>query len=234
MSRDLVNADSTSFPDARLLRWLNMYYQKAAMWILQAQDDTDFDDVNKTDYPIVTQALVANQRDYPIPLSEKVLEIKRVDLTYDGSNWYRAFPIDSSELAIAMPPSSASQSTLDSYFPQTNPRYDIKYNSIFIYPLASAANVASGATIKIEWTRQVTEFTSGDLTAGTAVPGFDDPLHPILAIGPAFEYAKAKNLPQAKALIGDLAEYKDLLTKHYGIKDRDRSLAMGAAYQNFR
>src|SRR5579872_319914 len=71
-------------------RYINTWYHKVVTMILEAQDDWDFDDLNNTDYPVATTPLVANQRDYTFPASLKILKIKRVDISYDSTNWFRA------------------------------------------------------------------------------------------------------------------------------------------------
>lgn len=214
----LTNVDTNGYTNAQRLIDINQWYQKAATMILEAQDESDFDDARNSDYPIMTTSLVAGQRDYSIPVSEKVLKIKNVQVTYDGTNWFKAEPLDINELAEA----TSNVTTTDGMFSTTAPRYDVQYNSIFIYPTASQAQVTAGAAMKVQWTRQVTEFTSSDLTTGTAVPGFDDPFHPILAYGPAFEFALAKNLPQTKNLFDVLTDYENRLKKHYSTKQQDR------------
>lgn len=234
-ARSLVNANSTTYTDANLLIDINLWYQKAATMILEAQDEADFDDARNTDYPIKTTALVANQRDYAIAVSEKMLKFKRLDVTYDGVNWYKAEPIDSGQFMTGLGPSSATamESTIDGRFSKTNPRYDIKYGSIFLYPRASTADVTAGATMQAEWYRQVTPFTSAELTAGTVVPGFDDPFHPIIPYGCAFEFAQSRQLPQVKSIFPMLQDYEARLKQAYSNKQKDRQFVIGAGLPSY-
>ena len=219
-ARDLVNADSSTYTDASLLNDINIWYQKASTMILEAQDDADFDDLNATDYPIYSTNLVVGQRDYPIPETLNFLSVKRVDITYDGTNYYRAMAFDNSSENRGMGPITGDENMeliVDNRYSKTAPYYDIKYGSIFIYPRPSQA----GGKINAEFSRQVVEFTSADLAGGTKEPGFDGPFHPILAYGPAFEFAQKYNMPQQKTILMELQDYEERLKRHYGNKDKD-------------
>jgi hypothetical protein len=137
---------------------------------------------------------------------------------------------------IAYHASSGLDTALDSNFVKTNPRYDVAYNSVFIYPMPVQADVDAGGFVVIEWERQPILFTTSDytsvLTDSTVTPGFDDPFHPILAYGPAMEYAAAKNQPQLAVIQGQLQDYENRLRAHYGRKDWDRQLAMAPDFTN--
>lgn len=228
-ARFLTNTDSVSYTDAQLLININNWYQKVVTMIFESQDESDFDDARNTDYPIKTTSMVASQRDYSIPVSENVLKIKRVDLTYDGTNYFRAFPIDDGSPVTDM---GANATNTDQNYVKQNPRYDIKYNSIWLYPMPLTADVTAGGKIRIEWERNVTPFTSGELTTGTVVPGFDAPFHPMIADGAAYEYAMARQLPQLAQLTPALQDWEIRLRQAYGHKIVDRNLQVTSGYDD--
>lgn len=234
-ARSLTNTDTSSYTDANLLIDINIWYQKVVSMILESADDQDFDDARKTDYPIKTIPFSAAIRDYSIPVSEKVLKIKRVDVSWDGgTTFYRSTPIDDGEIDYGL----GNDAQTDANFIQQVPRHDIKYNSIFIYPMPSATDVANGAKMRVEWERQVTPFAVSDytsvLTDSTVVPGFDDPFHPMLAYGGAAEYSLTRSLPQLSAIASALQDWELRLRTHYGRKDLDRQLALSPAYISYR
>lgn len=238
-ARALTNTDTVSYPDANLLIDINIWYQKAVSMILESQDESDFDDIRRSDYPIVTTPLVAGQRDYPIPVSEKVLKIKRVDLSWNGGqNWYRATPFDTGAYpyGVGFTPSSSTDAELDQQFIQVSPRYDVAYNAIWVYPMPTANDVANNALIRVEWERQIQPFTSSDyssvLTDSTVVPGFDDPFHPILAQGAAWEYAVSRQLPQMQQIQQGLVDWESRLRTAYGHKELDRMPVFTALYND--
>lgn len=231
----LTHPDLTVYTDAVMLIDINIWYQKTVSMILESQDDTDFDDQRNTNYPIVTTPMAAGQRDYSIPVSEGVLKIKRVDITYDGSNWYRATPFDD-----GVPMWGQGNATNeDVNMIKQAPRYDVKYNSLFVYPLAVASDVSAGASIRVEWERNITPFSqaadynSSTMSTSTSVPGFDAPFHPILAWGAAYEYAVAQNLPQQKTLAETLADWELRLRTAYGRKNLDTMLSLRPAYDSY-
>lgn len=225
-ARNLTNSDTTSWTDVFLLITLNIAYQKVVSMILESADESDFDDARRTNYPIQTTPLIANQRDYTMPVSEKVLKIKRIDITYDGTNWYNARPIDDGEIAFGM----GNDATTDQNFTRTEPRFDWKYNSLWVYPMPVAADAVSGL-IRVEWSRQIQPFTTADyttvLTDSTVIPGFDDPFHPMLACIAAYEYAISRQLPQAAPIGQQIADWEIRLRQHYGRKELDRRLSFG-------
>lgn len=209
---------------ATFTRLMNKHYHKTVLAILEAQDTWDFDDKNFSDYPIATTPLVAGQRDYTFPVSLKILKIKRVDVTYDGTNWYRANPIDS-----GLPVDGLGNSTFeDSLVSISSPRYDAKSNAIWVYPLADASQVSAGAKIRIEFFREIEEFTASDTTKE---PGIDRPFHQMISLGASMEYAVAKMLGNA----GNLADlYRDMeqrLKEYYSRKEVDKILNLNSTIQ---
>lgn len=231
----LTGTDSTSYTNAQMLIDLNLSQQNIVGSILDAQDETDYDDPRNTDYPIYTFPLTTN-RDYSIAQSYNVLKIKDLSVSYDGVNYYRATPIDVSNIDVGNAPSSATtQNTLiDADFPTSSPRYDYKYGSIFLYPKATTAQVEAGAAAVVEFFRTPVEFTSAELTAGTVSPGIDITFHMMLAYGAAFEYCLPKQLPQLKVIAEKLAMYEDRLRKHYSSKQLDRKYQLGADFQSYK
>lgn len=231
----LTGADASAYTNAQRLIDINIWYHKVGGMILDSQDEADFDDPNHGDYPIMTVPLTTS-RDYPIPTAERMLKMKDVTVFYDGARGYRATPIDTASMDLGIAPSSATaqNSLIDGYFDRTSPRYDWKYGSLFIYPAATQADVDAGGYVAAEWFRSIKEFTLSDLTTGTAVPGFDDTFHAILAYGPAYEYCEAKSLPQAERLKRELAEYEERLRRQYSSKQLDRKYSLQASVDNYK
>lgn len=201
--------------------------------IFESQDSTDFDDNRNSSYPIVTTPLVAGQRDYPIPVSNAVLKVKRIDITYDGTNYFRATSFDNGATSWGL----GNPTNEDINMIKQAPQYDIQYQSIFVYPLATASDVSSGAKIRVEWERNITPFTAADYTTdpsdSTVILGFDPPFHPIVAWGAAYEKAMSENLPQKEELQQSLQDWETRLRTAYGRKDLDTILAMRPAYDSY-
>jgi hypothetical protein len=233
-----TDTSTNGYPAANRLIDINNWYQKiVSTMIYDAQDESDFDDQRNTTYPIKYVTFASGQRDYPIPVSEKVVALKRCDISWDGgATWYKAEPIDSTEIEKGMGRGSdtAAENTLDGNFDKTLPRYDSKYNSIFVYPRPTATDFANGALMKLEWQREVIPFTSAEVTTGTEVPGFDTAFHPMLAYGPSYEYAVTNNLPTAKGYGAILVDYEARLDRAYGKKQKDRELQLSGDISNYK
>lgn len=229
----LTHADTSSYPDATMLVDINMWCQKIVSMIFESQDDSNFDDNRNTNYPIVTTPLVAGQRDYAIPVSEQVLKIKRVDISYDGVNYYRATQFDTGLPAWGF----GNTTNEDANFIQQAPYYNVQYNSIFIYP--ALATTTTNATLRIEWERamipfsQSADYPAAAMSTSTSVPGIDLPWHPLIAYGAAYEFANANNLPQLQNIKQDLVDWEARLRTAYGHKALDEMLYMKPAYNAY-
>lgn len=224
----ITNVDSTVYTSDLRLIDINIWLHKVQSMIFTSMDEVDFDDKNYTDYPRLTTNLVSGQRDYNVPETEKVVSFKRVDISYDGVNWYRAMPIDSGEIMSGLGPVSATaqQAKTDALFAKTSPRYDIAWNGVFIYPAPTDQDVANGGKIMIEWNRELKEFTASDLATGIAIPGFDTEFHPILAYGPAYDFllGTGQNV-DTEYVLKPLQDLEARLIATYGKKQVDRAMS---------
>lgn len=217
----IISGDTTLL--ATFTRLINARYHKVWALILESQDDWDLDDSNHTDYAIATTPLAANQRDYSFPASLDILKLKRVDLTYDGTNYYRARKIDSGIIETGF----GNTTTEDADYNTTDPAYDLKANTIWVYPLATASQVTAGAEMRIEFLREPDEFTTADTSQE---PGIDEPFHRMLAIGASLDYAVAKGLDVKNDLAALYQDYEARITRYYGKKSEDQALSVEAQY----
>lgn len=223
----LTKADTTDYPNANRLIDLNAWNQKVVTWILAAQDSSDFDDANHTGYSTLSTDLVSGQRDYNFGISDGVVGIKRVEISYDGVNAYLSTPIDSSEIQT---PLMESYTDIDNDFSTSAPGHDWKYNSLFIYPKPTATL----GKIEVEVSRTARDFTSGEFTTGTITPGFDNNFHIVLAYGMAYEYA-LENLTSEKAtdIMNVISDYKKSIILQYGKKEQNKPLNFLSDYENY-
>lgn len=215
-----ISGDADRLKD--FTRLMNARYHQVITMILASQDEWDFDDSNHTDFPILTTDLVADQPDYALAVAEKILKIKRVEISFDGSNWYRCNPIDINEIS-----DPTDTTTIANRFSQTEPYYDILYGSIFLYPIPTA-NSTGG--LKLWVTREIDEFTTSDTTQE---PGIDEPFHRMLAIGASLDWAITKGLSCKTDLQNLWIEYEMRLRNFYGKKQKDRIMILKASYTNY-
>ena len=218
------------------------YYQIVSM-ILASQDEWQFDDSNLSNYPTATRPLVATRRDYYFGTALwaligreggaaasvaaiKPLKIMRVDITYDGTNYYKAEPFDQNETGLGL----GNDNLTDGRFAKNAPYYDIRDNSLWLYPMASASDVTNGGLIRITFSRELDEFTTADTTQE---PGFDETFHKMLPVGASLDFAVAKGLANKNDLAAIYQDYEVRLKQYYGSKQEDRNYVLKPAYINY-
>lgn len=202
--------------------------------ILDAMDGWDFDDSNKSDYPIATASLVASQQDYAFPAG--LLKVKRVEVNMNGT-WYKAEPIDINQIGTATDTTSIAAN-----FSTSQPYYDVGQTGIKLYPIPPT-NVTNG--LKIWYVREPSEFTSGEVTTGTKEPGFDEAFHYMLVLGMLYDWYSAKDInagvTRSKGVIvgqqgivnSELQDYETRLRKYYGSKQTDTVFRLSPAFIDY-
>lgn len=165
-TRFLTNTNTTTYAANDLYASMNMWYHTAVNEILQSMDDWDF----QGEY--ATANLVASQQEYTLPTD--ILKIKKVEVSYDGSNWYVASPIDVSETG------STSTTDIDNNFSETQPFFELHDNSLFLYPIPDTNRTAC---LKVWYEKEITE-----LSGATDEPNLPEAYQKILCYGAAKDY----------------------------------------------
>lgn len=216
---------------------INSWYQKVVTMILASQTDWDWDDIGTTDgttptqstYPIAKFSLVTGQRDYPLGAVVKFLKLKRVDVTYDGINWYPAMPFDSGVYPYGL--GNEANTDAQHFSDITKPHFDVRANSLFIYPAPSATQVAAGAAARIDFSREPSEFVSTDTTKTL---GIDTPFQPMIALGASYEWTSINAPGIALVLKPMVDDYEARLKEYYPMKDLDQVMYLAPLKNNFR
>jgi len=212
--------DTNGYLAANRLIDLNNAQDELQMDILRAMDGDDFDDKNYTsNFPIRPADLVADQRDYTLPTD--MIKFKRLTISYDGTNWYKATPFDIGE---------SGEVIKDANFSKEAPMYDLQYNSVKIYPTPTE-NVTDG--FKVWISRQMMLFTSSDVSTGTREPGIDRSYHKIIPYKMALEFAY-ENLPEKIVTFEQkIAMMVNDMQEDYSDKQRDDNMIAKAGYVNY-
>lgn len=218
-----TGADTNAYTAANRLISTNRWYHKIVTMILASQDEWDWDDSNRTDYPEATTNLVAGQQDYVFPGSLKILKIKRVEAYYNGS-WKHVSPLDINQVNGASDTTSITED-----FGVDTPYYDTTANAIKLYPIPTG-NVSGG--LKIWFTREPAEFSSAEVTTGTKEPGFDEPFHIMIPLGMAYDWLVSKNASRATLVWQELQDYETRLKQYYGSKQKDRDITLQSSIPN--
>ena len=190
-----------------------MWYHTVVNEVLQSMDDWDY----QAEY--ATADLVANQQEYTVP--SDLIKIKRIEVTYDGSNWYLATPFDLNQRS-----GTNDSATIAEEFSTTSPAYDLMDNSLFIYPIPTANSTAG---LKIWYEKEANE-----LSGATDEPNLPEAYQKVLCYGAAkdyFEkYSEKEGFTNKRNLMTQ--NYNDLLERmkeFYNTKNQDRDYVIQPA-----
>jgi len=212
-ARRFSNSNTTNYPNAQLDASVNAYYDSFVSEVLKSMDDWDFQG------EIATSSLVANQQEMVFP--SDILKIKRVEVTYDGTNWYTATKFDISERSSANDTTSIARD-----FDVSKPYVELHDNSVFLYPIPTVS-VTGG--IKI-WYEKLPTF----LSAVTDEPTFSRPFHVGLAYGAAKDfleqYPSKENSPRLVSATNNVTVVLGRMKEFYQKKDQDRDYVVSASY----
>ena len=216
-ARFLTNTNTTTYPASDLYPIINTYYHFFVNEILEAMDGWDFQ------AEIATTDLVANQQEYTFP--SDILKIKRVEISYDGTNWYVAQSMD-----INMRGTATNTSLIASDFNKNEPYYDAMEDSLFLYPIP---DVAVTAGLKIWYENEATE-----LSGATDQPVFAEAYHKGLAYGAAKDYFQKYaeidgNLVKARTMQEEMNAYVSRMKVFYNRKVQDEIYAVEPGFVDY-
>lgn len=215
------SAAGSAYAIADKTRNINNWYDRAVSIIIKSDDRWEWDDNNKTDFPIATTNLVANQQDYNIS-GESFLKILKIEIENSSG--------DSNPLQPISLEDKRTESMTDYKKTAGTPlEYDKFGNSVFLYPKPST-DIAGG--LKIYYQRNVTHFTATD---DTKVPGFVELYHKLLSYGAAFDYALSNGMnSKMSSLSALIANMERDMTLYYSTRnDRDDIPMMSIEDENY-
>ena len=203
------NDNTTSYPLADKVRNANAWYEQVVSLIMLSDNRWEWDDVNQTDLPIATSALVADQQDYGLDAAVQY-KITRVEI------------LDSSGSAIQLKPISQTDkrgTALTEYQSTagTPAEYDLIGNSVFLYP---KPNYSKAAGLKLYFQRGASYFTSSDTTKA---PGFNRMFHRIIPMGASLDWISVNHStsPKIPLLERRIEEMKKGIINFYSTRHRD-------------
>ena len=163
--RFLTNQNSTTLVDADGTRLHNIYFKK----LVQAIVDTNEDFFGEYS----TFNLVANQREYLLPTD--ILKIKRLEVTYDGTNWYTGVPMIEHSIGTAIDDSNAT--VVDANYSQSGFQYHVYDASVFLYPKPTSAVTAGG---KLYYIKRQSDLAADSVESVITIP---KEFHSLISLG---------------------------------------------------
>lgn len=156
--------------DASLLRILNDYVKRQFKELVNCNDD-------KFGVKATTHLNInPNQEDYALP--SDCVKIKRVDITYDGSNWYPAEMVDDANYIDY----ALDATTIGERFNTKEPKVSLYGDNLYLRPIPETM-VSNGLRL---WYTQMPSLISS-VSVGTIVTPSE--YHGFLAYGVAAEVA---------------------------------------------
>lgn len=221
-----TGADTTAYSAANRLISTNRWYHKVTDMIFDSLLNYSHDDLNVSTEAIVSKNTVSNQEYVALGVSDEILSIQRVEVSYDGTNYYKAEPISQRQI----PTSIVNQDVINNEFSTTKPYYEHKGQLLYLYPVPTSS-VTNGLKLWVQ--READEYTSAQVTTGTKEPGFDKPWHIMIALGMCWDWFVSKKLwNEAKTVADEILDYEIRLRKAYGRKNSD-VMRFGAGYINY-
>lgn len=215
-TRYLTNTNTTTYPNIDLDASVNQYLDLFVTEILDSMDEWDFQ------AEIATADTVASQQEYVFP--SDILKIKRIEISYDGTNWYKAEPMDINERGEATDTTSITND-----FSTAEPYFDLMDNSLMLYPIPTAAVVGG---LKIWYEKLQTH-----LSADTDSPNFAKPFHKGLAYGAAkdyFEkYLEKGNVSKMQNASNQMELFIGRMKSFYRRKNQDRAYNVDVAFVDY-
>ncbi len=225
-ARALVEATSTTYTDALLLIRVNNALEDIAALILEADGRWQWDDTNRTDFPIGLTTLVASQADYQLDSSQiKILGVSVKDV---NGNWSKLQHIDADE-DISGDRAEFMKTAGKPLF------YDDSGASIVLYPAPdNGATVTLASGLKVYAQRTAELFTSAEVTTGTKVAGFASPFHVLLAYKAALPYAGQYKPERVSFIQNEITRLEKGLKNFYSHRNKDERQKVTVAPISFR
>lgn len=191
--------------------------------IIRFNSNWEWDDTNKTDYPIGTTTLVASQRDYSLPTN--FLKLLRVEVKDSAGNYQVVHQFDEQQVPVGLSEFNKTDG-LPLYYREIG-------NSIELYPAASATSTTLTAGLKVYYTRTQTEFTNADASVS---PGFAPQFHRVLSLMSAFDYASTKmtsNPNLITSLKTRIDKMREDIKEYYSSRNREVKPSIRRKQRNY-
>ena len=224
-ARALVDADSTSMPDAMLLRRINQAYEKWVGKIIALDTNWLFGDSNYTSLPTGLSNLTAGTQAYQFTSSW--LTVQSVKVLDVNSNWTELKRIDLKDIQ----PIEEYQAT--NGLPA---EYAVREDFILLFPAPAAANVTTTNGLQVVYQRTADVFTAAQVVTGTKTPGFASPFHYLLSYEAALPYALSYKQDRVGLIETKIQQVGKDLLDFYSKRDKDtnRKRSLTCGFINFR
>ena len=216
-ARDLVDTDSTSYPDTSLLRRLNSAIETLVSKIIEVCRTYPYDDDNQADLAEGTITLEEGISKYTV--TDKFLTILE-NKVKDKDGYFHLLKEETQAESSSIVETDEASTGLPTKIRWTG-------RTFFLRPAPTAASVTLAAGFLFKYTR-VHTITSAELTTGDLIPGIVSPFHPLIAKITALPYAKSYKKDRVVQLQQDIyTETEDCIRFYAGrLKDKRNRLSV--------
>jgi hypothetical protein len=185
---------------------LNRAYDKVATLIMSVDGRWQFDDMNYTDLPIGSTALVSGQQDY-------TFDVEHLDIV-------KATCLDSAGNKIILRPFDISDPIAEAYLTDmtsggTPIFYDKTGESIMLYPIP---NYAKAGGLTVHYRRRPSYFAHTDTTKPVGIPSI---FHRYLSLDASLDHAISKQLGMKNDLASMMEKMETALKEWYSMRSKD-------------
>jgi hypothetical protein len=221
----LTGESTTRYTNSQRAVDLTIALDKVVTMIIDSQDDADYDDPNHSDFPVFTTPLEPSQRDYTFSIGDDVLQYKEVEVSWDGTTYYKCQRLDRSLIPYA----TGNDTLLDNNYSKESPYYDIEGSSVMLYPRPGATDTGE---VLVRTTRNVTPITSAEITTGTKVLGIDRAFHYMVVLLATQQRFFEQNIAGNKLqrVMNEVEDYETRLRRQYSRKQIDGSISFAGVY----
>jgi hypothetical protein len=218
-ARRSVDATTTSYTDADLLRRINMAWGEVEADLIALDRKNLFGDTNNTTLSEDLQTMTAATHEYAF--DSALLSLFGVSVLDADSIWHKLDLIDEMEIL-------ASGTDLAEYEKTDGLPwgYAKREKYIVLYPAPATASVTLTNGLKTYYQKIGTLFTSADIATGTKEPGFDSPFHYILSYKAALPFAAQYKPDRLNWLLSEVKRIHDAMINSYCNKFKDEKPRM--------
>lgn len=230
-TRDLCDADSTSYPIAQVTRRINVGYEFLIGKIIGSDGTWEWDDTNYTTKPRGVGTLVEGQEAYSF--SSEYLNIRQIEILDTGSpaSFRKIKPIQDLDLGNQSPEEYfglESDGSPKKGFPEY---YDKEGDTITLYPAPTSTYCTLASGLRVWFQRTADLFTTTDTTQE---PGLPSPYHILLAYYAAIPYCALYKKDRVAWLQKQWDDGVVDMLKFFGRRSKDERKVMTTRWINHR
>jgi len=225
--RKLVDADSTSYLDADILRRVNIAYEEVVGKLIVLDKNWNFGDSNYTSLPTGLSTLTAGTKAYAF--DSTLLTVMGASVLDNSGLWHTLSLID--EMEIVKSGIDLAEYEKTDGLPWA---YAKRENFIVIYPGPAAAKVTVTNGLKVYFQRTADVFTAAQVTTGTKTPGFASPYHVLLSYKAALPYALSYKPERVAMIMAEIKRIEGEMLDFYVQRSKDEKAVMRNRGISFR